>query len=433
MADAPADLDELIQQFCSLTGTSPHEAEQYLATNQWDLSSAAAEYFTSQEEGINEAQADLEDEPSAKPENPQGSAQGGARTLGGGPVPPQAIPTTSSAPPPSSGSGAKGKSTKKFATLGDLSRDQSHSHGHSGHGHDDDDDDDDSDSKDDPQDFFAGGEKSGLAVQKPPSDPRDQVRNIIAKAKKGIPRPGGEDAVGPSSRFTGTARTLGGDDAPSEVIPDPNATTPQVTGPVTRVLHLWRDGFSVDDGPLFRFDDPANADHLRLINQGRAPLSIMNVENNQSVDVQVSPHQEDYVQPKKSYKPFSGGGQRLGSPTPSARGSSSNQPTVSTGIASATTSTSSAAGPAIVDVNDSEPTLSLQIRLGDGTRLVSRFNTTHTIGDVYSFVNASSPVSTTRAWVLMTTFPSKELSDKAVVLGDLSEFKRGGVVLQKWQ
>jgi UBX domain-containing protein 1 len=38
-----------------------------------------------------------------------------------------------------------------------------------------------------------------------------------------------------------------------------------------------------------------------------------------------------------------------------------------------------------------------------------------------------------KGWVLMTTFPSKELSDKAVALGDLPEFKRGGVVIQKWQ
>jgi UBX domain-containing protein 1 len=33
----------------------------------------------------------------------------------------------------------------------------------------------------------------------------------------------------------------------------------------------------------------------------------------------------------------------------------------------------------------------------------------------------------------MTTFPSKELEDKSVVLGDMSDFKRGGVVVQKWK
>jgi UBX domain-containing protein 1 len=33
----------------------------------------------------------------------------------------------------------------------------------------------------------------------------------------------------------------------------------------------------------------------------------------------------------------------------------------------------------------------------------------------------------------MTTFPSKELTDKSAVLGDMADFKRGGVVVQKWQ
>ena len=89
--------------------------------------------------------------------------------------------------------------------------------------------------------------------------------------------------------------------------------------------------------------------------------------------------------------------------------------------------------PAKPQVDESQPAVTLQIRLGDGTRLTSRFNTTHTIDDVYQFVAAASPISQTRPWALMTTFPSNELTDKAVALGDLAEFKRGGVVVQKWK
>jgi UBX domain-containing protein 1 len=33
----------------------------------------------------------------------------------------------------------------------------------------------------------------------------------------------------------------------------------------------------------------------------------------------------------------------------------------------------------------------------------------------------------------MTTFPSTELKDWDVVLGDMPDFKRGGVIVQKWQ
>lgn len=148
------------------------------------------------------------------------------------------------------------------------------------------------------------------------------------------------------------------------------------------------------------------------------------------MDVQLEQHSEKYIQPKKKYKPFSGGGQRLGSPTPGVSiGTAEPAPAAAPTAPSTVAATTQAAA---VDVNDSQPTLSLQIRLGDGTRLPARFNTTHTIGDVYSFITASNPQSRNRSWVLMTTFPSKELSDKSQVLGDLSEFKRGGVVVQKW-
>ena len=160
-------------------------------------------------------------------------------------------------------------------------------------------------------------------------------------------------------------------------------------------------------------------------------MAIMNVEKNQEVEVKLEQHQEKYKAPKKKYTPFAGGGQRLGSPTP---GPGSTRDTTAPPLPATTTLTPSTSAPQpTVQVNDSEPTISLQIRLGDGTRLVSRFNTTHTIGDVYSFVTASNASSSAREWVLMTTFPSKELTDKNQALGDLAEFKRGGVMVQKWR
>ena len=158
-------------------------------------------------------------------------------------------------------------------------------------------------------------------------------------------------------------------------------------------------------------------------------MAILNVAPGQEVDVKLEQHSEKYVQPKKKYVPFSGGGQRLGSPTPGVT-STSEAPVSQPSPAAPTTTDSASTGPSI---DETQPTLSLQIRLGDGTRLPARFNTTHTIGDVYSFVTASNAESRSRSWALMTTFPSKELTDKSQVLGDLAEFKRGGVVVQKWQ
>ncbi|KAL5338130.1 UBX domain-containing protein 1 [Aspergillus crustosus] len=374
----PADHDEIVSQFCAMTRARPDEAQEYLATNGWDIEAAVTEFFAEQDE---EGDGSL------------GSAE------------PTRQPSAQASSTPRESSSSRRQAPKKFATLGDLT---------AGGGKSSDDDDDEN------QDFFAGGEKSGLAVQ----NPDDLKKKIIEKAKRTQP-PASDDNESRRNYFTGSARTLGGDDTPSELIEAPSAPSqPQIPRRVRRTLHFWADGFSVDDGDLYHTDDPQNADILDSIRQGRAPLSIMNAQHGQEVDVEIKQHDEKYVRPKPKYKPFAGQGQRLGSPTPGIRTPTPSEPTP-------TPQTSSE--PPKPEVDESQPTITLQIRLGDGTRLTSRFNTTHTIGHIYEFVSAASPQSPSRPWVLLTTFPSKELSDKAAVLGDLAEFKRGGVVVQKWQ
>lgn len=161
-------------------------------------------------------------------------------------------------------------------------------------------------------------------------------------------------------------------------------------------------------------------------------MSVLNVEQGQQVDVQLDMNEDqDYVKPKAKYVPFSGHGQRLGSPTPGVS-SSSAAPSGSSSTA-ATAGLSSSAASTGPSINEAEPTITLQIRLGDGTRLTSRFNVSHTVGDVYGFVNAASPASRQRDYVLQTTFPSKELLDQTQPLGDMDELKKGGVVVQKWK
>ncbi|OCL14355.1 SEP-domain-containing protein [Glonium stellatum] len=414
--DAPSasERDALISQFCNIVGVGPHEAEEYLSSTNWNVETAVVTYFAAAEgQDIEDTMDNEAEHPSTGPAHP-----GGGRTLGGQPAP--AEPNA----PSSQARSSRQAPQRGLRTLKDIqNQGAAHSHGSDG-GHDDDEDD-----EDEQQDFFAGGEKSGLAVQNPnTANPRDQINSILNRARRNVPRPGGDEEQ-PQTRFRGTGMTLGGDDAPSRAIPDPSSSIPRPASRVNRELHLWRDGFSVDDGPLYRYDDPANARTLEMINTGHAPLEILNVERGQEVDVEVHPHKdEDYKQQKKKYKPFSGTGQRLGSPTPGTTFTPPPAPAAASSAASA----SSGAAPT-VEVDSSIPTITLQIRLGDGTRLQSRFNTTHTISDVYSFVNAASPTSTQRPYALMTTFPSKELTDGKEVLGDMAEFKRGGVVVQKWK
>ena len=242
---------------------------------------------------------------------------------------------------------------------------------------------------------------------------------------------GGEQSSAPApSRFRGSGQTLGGDDTPSQTIPDPRPRAADPGQTQTRILHLWEDGFSIEDGPLRRFDDAQNAADLQMIRQGRAPLHLMGVRADQSVDVQLIKHDENYKSPPKVYKPFGGSGQRLGSPTPGGSGIAP-APAAAPAPASAAASSPATAAPEVA-VDSTQPTLTLRVQLANGTRLPARFNTTHTIGDVYSFIERALPGSSERAWVLATTFPNKEHTDKSLVLGDMAEFKRGGVAVQKW-
>jgi UBX domain-containing protein 1 len=191
-------------------------------------------------------------------------------------------------------------------------------------------------------------------------------------------------------------------------------------------LHLWADGFSIDDGELRRFDDPSNAQDLQMIRNGRAPLHLMNVQLDQPVDVKLQQHKEAYHPLPKIYRPFGGAGQRLGSPVP---GTGSSTPPSAPAAAPSATSSSSTPAPT---VDESQPTLTIRIQLPNGTRLPARFNATNTVGDVYEFVQRASPETNNRAWVLATTFPNKDHTDKSLVLGEMIEFKKGGTAVVKW-
>ncbi|KAK4246709.1 hypothetical protein C7999DRAFT_15157 [Corynascus novoguineensis] len=409
-----ADHDTLISNFCELTGASTEQATEYLSGSKWDIDSAVTSYYTDMEEG---EQAPASTSSAAAPE----PAYTGPRTLDGRPAPQYASASSSS-------TAKKPQKRTGLATLSSIG---------GGHSHDDSEEDDDYEDEDDdrrgPRDLFAGGEKSGLAVQDPAqrsSDPRKLIGDIVAKARSNA-RQSSEETAGPSrSRFRGAGQTLGGDGVESRVIPDPRGSaipTATAEGPVQeRVLHIWNDGFSIDDGELRRFDDPQNRADLQMIREGRAPIHLMNVRLDQRVDVKLQQHNEDYRPLPKVYRPFSGEGRRLGSPVPGET-AAAPQP------ASTTAATASASQAPSTGVDESQPILTLRIQLPDGTRLPARFNTTQTVGDVYDFIERSSPSINSRAWVLSTTFPNKEHEDKGLVLGEMAEFKRGGTAVVKWK
>lgn len=169
----------------------------------------------------------------------------------------------------------------------------------------------------------------------------------------------------------GAGNALGSEDSPSTSTAAPSASGSRMPGAfgtdlpadepeesVQRRLTFWRDGFSIEDGPLYRYDDPANQELLTAIKGGRAPLQLFNVRFDQPLQIAVEQRtNEDYVPPPKVLKPFSGGGDRLGSPTPVASGAASPAP-----------APAASAPKSEFKVDDSKPTTSVQVRLADGTR-----------------------------------------------------------------
>ncbi|KAJ9143699.1 UBX domain-containing protein 1 [Pleurostoma richardsiae] len=410
-----ANEDDQISSFCELTGSTPEQATEYLQSSNWNTSAAVTAFFADQEEQAEEPEV--------------GTEYNGPRTLDGRPAPQSALASSSSSKKPTK--------KKGLATLSSLGG------GHDSHD-DDDDDEDDFDESKGPRDLFAGGEKSGLAVQDPaqgPSGTQKVIKDILAKARANAQRPDSDPAApGPSqsshSHFRGTGMTLGGDGVASRSIPDPlgnpipRQQPTRNEPPQERVLHLWHDGFSIDDGELKRFDDPDNATDLQMIRQGRAPLHLMNVRYDQPVDVKLEQHDEHWRQLPKVYKPFGGEGRRLGSPVP---GESHIAPPPPASSSTATASTSSTiTQPTSLNVDDSQPTVMIRIQLPDGTRLPARFNTTNTIDDVYHFVQRASIETRSRPWVLATTFPNKDHTDRTLVLSEIPEFKKGGTAVVKW-
>jgi len=199
-----------------------------------------------------------------------------------------------------------------------------------------------------------------------------------------------------SKSFTGTARLLSGETLPSE---------PQHPEVVIHTITFWSNGFSVNDGPLRRFDDPENASFLESIKNSDCPKELEPADRRTSVHVELLRRDETYPEPVKSHVAFHGVGRTLGS------GTSTTTPAVSEPTVSATPLNTAPLPLTGLVVDESSPSTSIQLRLADGTRMVSRFNHHHTIREIRNFIDASRPGGVTTYQLLTMGFPPKQLTD----------------------
>jgi UBX domain-containing protein 1 len=114
-----------------------------------------------------------------------------------------------------------------------------------------------------------------------------------------------------ATRFTGTGYTLGSDSQPSQPILSQPAQGR--SGPVRRLLTLWRNGFTIDNGALYAFNDPESVEILREIRMGRVPRHVAGAEVGEDVEMKVEKREtEDWTPPKTPKRTFMGHGNRLG-------------------------------------------------------------------------------------------------------------------------
>ncbi|XP_010873828.1 NSFL1 cofactor p47 isoform X1 [Esox lucius] len=363
-----ADQEESVREFVAVTDVDEERARFFLESAGWDLQLALASFF---EDGA-------EDDIVTLPQ-PESGASSVPRSTG------------------------TGRSENRVTSFRDMMHEEV----------------DDSD-EEEGQRFFAGGsERSGQQIVGPPKkkSSNEVVEDLFKGAKEhgAVPVEKAGRGPGESSRarpFIGGGYRLGAapEEEPVYVAGERRAANSQ-QDKVHVVLKLWKTGFSLDDGELRNYSDPGNAIFLESIRRGEIPLELRQRSRGGQVNLDMEDHRdEDFSKPKVAFKAFGGEGQKLGSATPELVSAPrmGDQDQVA----------SEAQAIASVDLDASQPVTNIQIRLADGGRLVQKFNHTHRVSDVRQFVVRARPMMAATEFVLMTTFPNKELTDESQTLQD---------------
>ncbi|GFO22492.1 nsfl1 cofactor p47 [Plakobranchus ocellatus] len=355
-----ADHESLIEQFVGVTGTEASRARFYLESAAWDVELAISTFFEGGENNENSVDRaeDFED---------------------------VSMPTDSTAQQATDSS-----SKNRVQTFSNMYVDP--------------------DSSDEEgQAYYAGGsDRSGQQVLGPPKkkDANKLVESLFKSAREhGAEEKREEDQPSISNRptFVGAGYRLGETPEDTQVVAGHSRPAPQQQ--VDKKLKLWKNGFSVDDGPLRDFNSPENKQFLDSIARGEVPQELIREAHGGEVNLDMEDHRaEEYVKPKVKVKAFSGAGHMLGSEEPNSFSPTPN-------VVSANPPAGDRSAPTIV-VDDKKPTTNVQLRLADGKRLVLKLNHSHRVSDIRQHIVTSNPQYAQSNFSLMTTFPNKELTDE---------------------
>ncbi|KAH9421214.1 NSFL1 cofactor p47 [Dermatophagoides pteronyssinus] len=279
------------------------------------------------------------------------------------------------------------------------------------------------------QAFYAGGsEHSGQQVLGPQKSNRDPDNIVSEMFKQAREHAISEEELNASKKpgksiFSGIGATLGSATEISRKIFGGSSTSRQSAAHSDdsddsnrdTTLKLWRDGFSIDDGPLRSYQDPSNAEFLASIRSGQIPRELSRGGRSE-VHLKMEDHRTEEYQPppKKPAKPFTGEGQRLGTPA-SEIISQASQFATSDPVSREQALESANA---YLRFDSSQPHTRVQIRLADGSRLVPQINTDRLISELRQYICLARPEYGASQFVLMTTFPNKVIEDESITIKD---------------
>lgn len=306
---------------------------------------------------------------------------------------------------------------------------------------------------DEERNTFAGGETSGLEIQDPKKErerlmkqlreqgqsnsnanesTRALLQQLMEKAQKNGAEPAddSDEDFDEGEHFSGQGQRLGSTLSTSPVsgqIDQPQSIVKSVPSKVSREITFWADGFTLghdSTGKLYRYDDEANAHYLKELDQGRAPLSLLNVELGQRVDVTVKKNTDQkYVKPK-TVGGFEGAGARLGSEVPSE-------------IPDMVEAEKEPKAPLTEDErarkqNVEEGETKLQIRYANGSKEVYKVSLKTTIRELYAYVKQGGKFNTpeNKPFTINNVFPMKPITEMDNTLED--EGLKNSAVVQRW-
>ena len=225
-----------------------------------------------------------------------------------------------------------------------------------------------------------------------------KARNPNEKPPEGEDNDGGDAELGappaPGEAFSGIGRRLGFNaDTPSPAVDDGRPV--QVTIRVT----FYRNGFTIDDGPLLDPKSGEGKEILEAFDKGIVPQSISGKHPRRAkFDVHlIKKEKEDYV---KQFAAFEGAGHSLNS--------NNNQQQAS----------ASSAVPAVaLTISPDAPRGRVLLQMPDGTRRrVDTNPTVHTVSELFGEAAVATGVSTSRISLTVREGPGRtvplEMSDK---------------------